>query len=171
MESEQELLRSKLIEAFLKHPLEALVYPVTRLVVSDDSNARPSLQLIASMIGVRERISSAEARATLALIDLLDCDVEGIEDKIDIVLSNERAIRLARVVLRGDLMSVERRLFILNILIRKLRQTGIDNWRDFVLLTRRALDARKSGLTNSSVWNDQLAFPRESFDMLLPTVI
>ncbi|WP_194474451.1 hypothetical protein [Bradyrhizobium sp. CCBAU 51753] len=73
-------------------------------------------------------------------------------------------------LLSGEFLPVERRLYVLTVIIKKLRERNSPKWRQYIALTSKALDSRKSELTNRSVWT-ALQMPKESFDVLLPVAV
>jgi hypothetical protein len=160
-------IRDNLLKALEHDPsLESLYYPVALVLCAEEIDKERLLKIFSKVepVSGESNLYFRLAAAVVRLIDCPDLD-ECVEEVLDIL---ERSSLLS-ALLFGELLDVQRRLDILTIIIKKLRERNSPKWRDFIPLARKGLDSRKSDLTNSTVWN-ALKLPRESFEILLPVV-
>jgi hypothetical protein len=161
----------ELLEGSLKaNPtLESLWYASSIAIISDETaDARNKLRAILAAAENHKGEMSTYSRIVLTVMRLIDCT--DVSKCVDEILANSENSTLLSALLAGDILPVNKRLNVLNLVIKKLRQAKSPNWKGYIPLARKALDTRKSDLTNSTIWNAKLQFPAESFASLLPVV-
>jgi hypothetical protein len=155
-------------DALLVFPKEeALLYPVATASLSHEMSAKQLRQLVSVADSLSE-VTNEFAVQAIATLRLVDGEGFGLERNVDMILANTGVgTQLPQLLLDSDAIPIEKRLTILSLIIRKSRETGSGQWREFVTPIRRALDSRKSGFTKSDVWM-KLDLPAESHSVLLP---
>ncbi|MCK1337081.1 hypothetical protein IVB38_13860 [Bradyrhizobium sp. 38] len=167
-EANHPAIRDIVLKTVEEHPdFEGLLYPAALILCNDDANGTARLLQLFSKVGPLSEDSSLNARLATAIVRLVDCP--NLEECVEDVLGISDHSALISAFLSGELLEIERRLDILTMVIKKLRQSNSPKWRNYIGPARKALDARKSDLTNASVW-EALELPQESFEVLLPVV-
>ncbi len=167
-EANHPAIRDAVLRTVEEHPnLEGLLYPAALILCNEDATGTARLLQLFSKAGPLSEESGLNARLAAAIVRLVDCP--NLDECVEDVLGISDQSALFNAFLSGELLEVERRLDILTMVIKKLRQSNSPKWRDYIAPARKALDARKSELTNASVWK-ALELPQESFEVLLPVV-
>ncbi|MGJ5018986.1 NACHT domain-containing protein [Bradyrhizobium oligotrophicum] len=161
--------RDLIIDLLEHNPqIDSLYYPAALAAASDELTAKEKLKRLFSKVAAPEGQDSIYPQLALATVQLIESD--DLENAVDRVLKLSEDSTLFKVVLSGDLLPIERRLTAISTVIKRLREKGSPNWREYIPVGRKALDSRKSELTSSDVWIRQLKFPPESFGVLLPAI-
>ena len=161
-------IRDRVLQALEFNPnLEGLLYPAAVVLCSEGPERKMKLLEIFRRAGPFDDNSEIYPRLAAAIVSLIDCpNLDGCLDKM---LSIAERSTLLSTLLSGKLLDVQQRLDILTALIKKLRHSNSPRWKEYVPIARRALDSRKSDLTNPAVWTS-LRLPGESYGVLLPPV-
>ncbi|MGY4510342.1 hypothetical protein [Bradyrhizobium sp. USDA 3650] len=141
-----------------------LFYPVVRSSGADDTNTAAAYLKQISATDI-EGVSDIHARYAILAARLLYGHNKS--EDLDVLLDMRVPEDLLLAVLSSEHAQLDDRLRLLTLLVNKLRDKGSADWKAYVAPMRRALDSRKSGLTNLEVWT-RLKLPGESFDLLLP---
>jgi hypothetical protein len=159
-------MREGLLEAAERDPsLVSLLYPAALTIALEDFESRGKLERLFSRTETLPDDSDPYPRLARAIVRLIDCPDVGL--CLDEILEIDETSNLMSAVLSGELMPVDRRLTILTLLIKKLKERYSPHWRNCIPIARKVLDSRKSELTNLEVWSC-LELPPESFGALLP---
>ncbi len=163
-------VRDLVVSSFEADPtLEALWYPASLGLLADET-ADAGKRLIAALSHMesRKEVSGLYPKTTVSVLRLIEC--ADVEKCVDDILAIGQTSALLSMLLVGETLPVEKRLIVLTVIIKKLHQLNSPAWPEYIPLARKALDARKSDLTNALVWRCKLVFPPESFEVLLPVV-
>jgi hypothetical protein len=170
-EIQHPYIRDLLVKSIEANPtLESLWYPAALTIAADETaDARTNLRALSSKVIPQETELSPYPQIAVAVAKLASCidECQGLDE----VLAYEESTELLSTVLSGEILPIEKRLSILNLVIKQLREKNSLRWERYIPIARKALDTRKSDLTNPIIWNDKLEFPSESFGILLPVVM
>jgi hypothetical protein len=160
------------VSSFDANPtIEALWYPASLALVADETTegSKKLTAVLPYMESQREKLG-IYPKIALSVLRLIGCTDADVNRCVDDILAINQNSPLLSALLAGETLPVEKRLNILNLIIKKLHQRNSPYWTEYIPLARKALDTRKSDLTNSAIWNGKLKFPAESFGVLLPVV-
>ncbi|MBR1167648.1 hypothetical protein [Bradyrhizobium liaoningense] len=154
-----------ILDVYKLNPTDVrLFYPVVRASAADDTSTAAAYlkQISATDIA---GISDIHGRHAILAARLIYGHNKS--EDLDVLLETKVPEDLLLSVLSTEHAPLDDRLRLLTLVVNKLRGKGSSDWKAYVAPMRRALDSRKSELTNLEVWT-RLKLPSESFDLLLP---
>ncbi|MGM5051333.1 NACHT domain-containing protein [Tardiphaga sp. 604_B6_N1_1] len=161
-------VRDTLLDALILFPdLEEVIYPLMSIVVAHEVDVNAVLLQLQTHIPHFDKLQNSDAQLAAAIFQLMVCAEPDVDASVQFLTDRLQRRRLPYTFLNGDTLEVQRRLKILALLVRKLKEKQSAQWREFISPMRRALDARRSGFVKRSVWVDELSLPAESFSLLL----
>lgn len=158
-------MRDLLFSAFDANPqLQELFYPVVLASLADEGDGRGRLKRIAATSGMNPSDSLLFAAILTAQLAESCSANQILDDLISIDMSQDLLLAISG----SEAIPVSIRLNLLSALIKKFKERGSPKWRDYVSVARKALDSRKSDLTDHEIWSQKLQLPLESYGLLLP---